>query len=401
MPMYNFSKRSDGRYMFRLYLGKDDNGRKKYKTLYGKTKKELQKKCEQARISLNKGIDLMAQNDTFERWCNEYIRMKKAKVSPRYIKNVESLVKHLSPLFPLEIAKIKPIQVQNILLDLANRTEHPLAKKTLRDVQNTANGVFKLAISNRVMDFNPAYSLETPEGTGKKKREPITAEQINWIIESEESVKKTAAMIMLFAGLRRGELIALTWPDINLEEKTILVNKTAQFYNNTPSIKPTTKTKAGMRLISIPDVLVEYLKTIKRTSLLVCSKNGKMLTEGAFRRMWESYMKILNEKYGDFVGDENCRKRDGTLKSRIAPGGLPLRIKTFTPHQLRHTYASMLYKAGIDVVTAKELMGHSDIKTTLGIYTHLDSLYKKKSVGKLNSFIRESNDLDSTENQVV
>lgn len=401
MSMYNFSKRSDGRYMFRLYLGKNSDGKKKYKTLYGKTKKELQKKCEQAKISLNKGIDLTTQNDTFERWCNEYIRIKKAKVSPRYIENVESLVKHLKPLYPLEIAKIRPIQIQNILLDLSNRKEHPLAKKTLRDIQNTANNIFKLAISNRVMDFNPVYSIETPNGTGKKTREAITDEQIKWIVESEESIKKTAAMIMLYAGLRRGEVIALTWSDIDLDEKTILVNKTVQFYNNVPAIKHATKTKAGMRLVSIPDVLVDYLKTLKRTSLFVCSKDGKMLTEGAFRRMWESYMRILNEKYGDFGNDKDLHKKDGMLKSRIAPGGLPMKIETFTPHQLRHTYASMLYKAGIDVVTAKELMGHSDIKTTLGIYTHLDSLYKKKSVGKLNNFISENKNADNSDHEAV
>lgn len=60
------------------------------------------------------------------------------------------------------------------------------------------------------------------------------------------------------------------------------------------------------------------------------------------------------------------------------------------PHDLRHTYCTMLYEAGIDVLTAKEQMGHSDVKTTLGIYTHLDSTHKHRSMEKLDALYREA-----------
>ena len=111
------------------------------------------------------------------------------------------------------------------------------------------------------------------------------------------------------------------------------------------------------------------------------------MTEGAWRRMWESYMNLLNERYGNFGIDHTTLKKNGERKSRFAPGGLPTRIDTFTPHQLRHTYASMLYKAGVDVLTAKDQLGHSDIKTTLNIYTHLDSIYKLHSMAKLDDYL--------------
>ncbi len=191
-------------------------------------------------------------------------------------------------------------------------------------------------------------------------------------------------MIMLYSGLRRGELVALTWNDIDFKNKTIRVNKAVEYINNTPIVKNMTKTQAGMRLISIPDVLVKYLMTVKRTSIIVC---GKMMTGGCFRRMWDSYMNTLNSIYGAFGNNKETQKKNGERKSRFAPGGLPIVIDTFTPHQLRHTYASMLYKAGIDVLTAKDQLGHSDIKTTLNIYTHLDSIYKTHSMNKLNDYI--------------
>ena len=69
------------------------------------------------------------------------------------------------------------------------------------------------------------------------------------------------------------------------------------------------------------------------------------------------------------------------------PKGVPMVIEGFTAHQLRHTYASILYMAGVDVVTAKELMGHADIQTTLEIYTHLSKTYKKKEVSKLDEYL--------------
>ena len=65
-------------------------------------------------------------------------------------------------------------------------------------------------------------------------------------------------------------------------------------------------------------------------------------------------------------------------------------IDRFTAHNLRHTYATMLYKAGVDVLTAKEQLGHADIKTTLNIYTHLDREYKRRTMDKLDQYLDAS-----------
>lgn len=107
-----------------------------------------------------------------------------------------------------------------------------------------------------------------------------------------------------------------------------------------------------------------------------------MLSEIAWKRLWESYIKDLNIKYGDF--NDSIQ---GKPKSKCQPGGVPIVIPHFTAHWLRHTFATMLYFAGIDILTAKEQLGHSDIKTTLEIYTHLDSQYKRKSMEKLDIYL--------------
>lgn len=389
MPKQSLKKRADGRLSRQIFLGKDENGKRIYKTVYGRTKKELQENYEAVKLELKKGLDVSAQNIKFETFAKEYLSLKKANVSARYISSIESSLKHLKILYPLPIAQIRPTHLQKILIDLGTRESHPLARKTLADIKNNAHAIFQIAVNNRVIDFNPADAVEIPKGTGKKKREAISDAQIKWIEETYHNAQ-LSAMIMLYSGVRRGELLALTWADIDFDNKTILINKAVEFKNNVPVVKPMTKTQAGMRLISVPDVLIDYLKTVKRKSPIVCTLNGKMFTEGSWRRMWESYMSVLNERYGAFGDDKNLRKKDGTLKSRIAPGGLPMKIETFTPHQLRHTYASMLYKAGVDVLTAKDQLGHSDIKTTLNIYTHLDSVYKTRSMSRLNDYIASS-----------
>lgn len=385
MAKNSLQKRSDGRYQKSVYIGKDENGKRLYKTVYGKTQKEIEKKAAELRSQLDKGLDLFSQRDTFALWTKKYLKSKEATVGARTLQGVKSSLKHLSPIYNLELAKIKPQHIEDILYDLAGG-DKPLSKKTLTDIRNNAFGVFRLAIKNRVIDFNPASVVDVPRGAAREKREALTDEQVKWIHETEHNAK-TAAMIMLYAGLRRGELIALTWTDVDLKQGTIRINKAAEFINNKPHIKPMTKTKAGMRLISIPRILVDYLKAVERKSTVVCTIDGELMTEGAWRRMWESYMNLLNERYGNFGIDRSTLKKNGERKSRFAPGGLPTRIDTFTPHQLRHTYASMLYKAGVDVLTAKDQLGHSDIKTTLNIYTHLDSIYKLHSMSKLDDYL--------------
>ena len=102
-----------------------------------------------------------------------------------------------------------------------------------------------------------------------------------------------------------------------------------------------------------------------------------MMTLNAWKSLWESYMLELNFRYGKIT-----EKRE-----RHDPRGQIMSIDPFTIHSLRHTFCTIMYEAGIDVLTAKEQMGHSDVKTTLSIYTHLDKVYKKKNISKLDEYL--------------
>ena len=103
--------------------------------------------------------------------------------------------------------------------------------------------------------------------------------------------------------------------------------------------------------------------------------------------MWDSYLNVLNFRYGNFPEGYD------PPKSRFAPQKIPFVIPKITPHWLRHTFITMMYQAGVDVLTAKEQAGHADIQTTLSIYTHLDRTHKRRQMDKLDEYIKEKSSL--------
>lgn len=293
----------------------------------------------------------------------------------------KSYVNHL---FNVPITKIRTQDIQNIIIDNMH-----LSNYTLNQIKGMCSQIIQLAIDNRVLDYNCAKAVKIPKLKNKddseNNRRALTETERQWIIDTPHKAQ-IPAMIMMFAGLRRGEVIPLLWDDIDLKQGTISVNKSVENIDGVLQIKNSTKSEAGKRTIYIPDILIEYLKIKKQshTGTLVCtSSKGLMLTDDAWKSMWNSYLTELNLKYGDFSNylDLNIPK------SKFAPKKIPFVIPRFTAHWLRHTFITMLYMAGVDVLTAKEQAGHSDIKTTMAIYTHLDNKYKSKSMNKLNSYI--------------
>lgn len=385
--MPSIKKRKDGRYAAYIYIGFVD-GRRKYKTVYGTTQREVKEKAAQLKLQQGRGIDISATYELFEKWCDLVIEDKRAaNVSKQQLKNLNSYKNHLQPLWSTPLTKISAAHLQTIINQLATwrGNKKPLAKATIRKVNAFAHQVFDKAKGARVTDYNPAEYVTVAQGEPSKKRTPIEEQQKQWIADTPHRAQ-TAAMLMLYAGLRRGEVLALTWADIDLDSSIISVNKAVEFDDNTPVIKGT-KTEAGTRNVSIPNVLVSYLRGVKSNHLYVVHDNGKMFTASKWKSLWNSYLVELDVKYG----------YDGKV-SKFSPTRHGYRIKTFTPHQLRHTYATMLYLAGCDVLEAKYQLGHSDVKVTLGIYTHFDEQYKRASLNKLNEYLCKSHTSQQSEN---
>lgn len=374
--------RDDGRIAVQVYLGQVD-GKRKYKTVYGKTQKEADEKALQVKLSLSKGLDVLSDQDTFEKWKDVFLESKKLDVSNSQYLSYLSYTKHLAALDQMLISKIQAADLQKIINQLAienPNTRKPTAKKTLNDIKITASQIFNLAIESRVIQYNPAAFVKIPQKAPQEHRRALTNVEQQWVVETPHRAQ-TAAMIMMYAGLRRGELIPLTWEDIDLTNGTIEINKSVEMIKGKPILKDMTKTPAGMRTVDIPSVLIRYLTPIASTGLVIHNK-GVMWSETIWKKVWKSYITELNFKYGT-----NIDKNGNIAKSKFNPNGISITIPKFTPHWLRHTFATLLYMSGVDVLTAKNQLGHSDVKTTLQIYTHLDQTHKRNSMKKLDEFL--------------
>lgn len=392
MPKKKNATRADGRIAVQVYLGKGEDGKRKYKTVYGATQKEADKKADELRTQLGKGLDVANKTKTFKEWAKLFLASQKPVLSTSEYELKKNRLQFFYDYFgEANIESIRPFQIEAALMKLAEKnptTGNPSAKKTLSVYKQVCGQVFKFAIKNRVVEYNPAEYAELPKNAPQKERRALTETERKWIMEcdSTEQRAKRAAMIAMFCGLRRGEMTALTWNDINFKDKTITVNKSYNFKSNTVKLP---KTAAGVRTVPMPDNLVEFLKNEKKEGInVIVSKSGKLMTESAWKRMLESFLIDLEIAHGT-----------GKKKKKCAPEPTVFTIQLFGWHDLRHTYATILYEAGVDVLTAQYLLGHASAKTTMEIYTHLSDKQKSRSIVKLNEFLSNKDECKSNASQ--
>ncbi len=398
MPRMKNKVREDGRVQSKVYLG---NG--KYKYVYASNNRELEQKVQEVKTRLGKGIDISADRDSFGYWRDIWLKIKKSSASAKWYETCVIYAGKLEEMSALPIIKIKAIDLQNILLSMStekNSSGKPYSERTLKITRDIAVGIMALALDNRVIEYNPFSSVKLPKAQKlPEQRRALTQKEQSWIRDTPHRAQM-AAMIMMYAGLRRGELLALQWTDIDLMAKTISVTKSVAMESGKPVLKSGGKTDSAVRTVYIPDILVEYLESQPRNGFLVCpAANGGLMSQSAWRKLWKSYLLELNVKYGDFANSIEYQSRHGTAEkpiterhtptSRFEPEKLPFLIPNITAHWLRHTFITNMYFAGVDILTAKQQAGHSDIKITMEIYTHLDAEYKVKNIAKLNDYLSD------------
>lgn len=366
------AKRPDGLYKKSVATGRDANGRITRKYFYGKTLKEVDAKVSEYQQKLRHGMVSSDENATFREIAESWLTAYKSTASERTQKRYRGIINgQLGELGNMKAKDLKPLHLQGIINGMANAGA---ARKTMLTVKQTASQIMKAAMLNDILYRNVFEDVTIPK-VEQEEREPITSAQRSLILRTWQGHRMgVPALMMLFCGLRRGEMLALTWRDIDLKAKTVSVSKAVGYTVNEAELKEP-KTKAGVRTVPIPDAVLPAIASARSNgSLLFCpAASGKLMSAEAYRRAWESYMHYLNIQAG---GRDASRSRP---KITVC--------EPFTAHQLRHTYATMLYDAGVDVLTAQKLLGHADLQVTMKIYTHLSETRKRKSIDALNAHI--------------
>ena len=328
---------------YTINLGKTPEGKRITKTFYGKTKKEAKQKADAYRSA---GAEAVSTLNTVAK---QFLLTNTDETKAFRIRAFTE------PLGSWNIGKINCSDLETILAKLALDGK---SQRTVARYLQSINQVFEYAMKNRVISFNPCKYVKLPNCSPPKERNALTIEEIG-LLEQSLTPGTLAALIMVYCGLRRGELTALTWEDVDLDNHTLTVNKSWDYKNN--HLKGT-KSKAGNRIVPIPENLSNRLKIAqkgkKKTALVIVNENGERMIEWD----WQKWNRQLCSATGI----------------------------TFTWHCLRHTYATLLYDADIGVKEAQHLLGHSSVEITMDIYTHLSEQRKTTSADKLNRFIADN-----------
>ena len=373
--MAKLKKRDDGRYQKSVIVGKKPNGKYIKKSVYGKTQKELEANIHALTNEINSGVAVWQSDITFSQlakiWMEQYHPMESEKWKYREQQVINC---HLLPtLGGMYARELKQVHLQSIVSSLATQG---YATGTMKKIKQTAVRIMQVAVESDLIVKNPFSGIKVPYVEPEPRR-ALTEEEVSLITENWRGARMgLAAMIMLYAGLRIGEVLALEWTDIDFTERTITVSKSRTVLKNKPSIKAP-KTKAGIRIVPVPEILYDVLVSARKQKGLVNpDTKGNLMSGIAERNAWKAFMNHLNECAGGSKG-AGPRKPVWVLDK-------------ITPHMLRHTYATMLFDAGVDVKSAQRFLGHTDIEVTLSIYTHLTKFKEEQAIQMLDKHLKET-----------
>ena len=377
--MARLKKRDDGLYQRYVTIGRKSNGKIQRKAIYARTQKELEAKVAEYKEKLANGMLPIYEKATFgefaEMLCKDYKPTISDGVRKQYISIVNN---HLAELKPIRLTELRNAHLQTIINRMAM---NGYSTKVMSHVKQVASQVLRLAQDNDILVRNVFERVKIPS-IEPKKRLPLSEEQIQLVKETFRGHRMgVPVMIMLYAGLRRGELLALQWSDIDFQKRVIRVSKSIAFEAKNQARVKKPKTAAGTRSVPIIDPLYEILSDARKgtKSIMVCpSAKGTMMTDTAWKTSWDSYMHYLNIQAG------------GRDRSRSNPKVIA--IEPFTPHQLRHTFITMCHEAGVDVKVTQEIAGHADIHTTLMVYTHLTNAKREEGIRTLNAHLKSKDD---------
>ncbi len=356
----NIYKRKDGRFEGRVHVGYRADGSKKYKSVYGRTLSEVKDKMAQLYSvkSENSTLKLkLTVREAAEEWLNAArLRVKESSYT-NYVNIVE---KHILPVLggayiaSLTTSKINEF-ISSKLTSGRLSGKGGLSAKSVRDIMTVYRSIERYAYN----EYGIRETNFTMPKTDSQKTDILNISERK-LLESYlvENMNRTnmAILLCLFTGLRIGEVCGLKWEDIDFGGNTLFVKRTVQRVSRNGKstvIIGTPKSRTSVRIVPIPDFMMEVLKKYQSLPNLYIITNSIKPTEP--RTMQNRFKAVLKA----------CQLRDVNF------------------HLLRHTYATVCIEKGFDPKALSELLGHADASITLNRYVHSSMEIKKNYVSRL------------------
>ena len=366
-------KRSDGKWVGQVTVGyRPDNGKPIRKYFYANTREEVARKVAMTLTTeLNKEStavrDDLVLKDFLHKWLTTFKVHEVCSRTMELYYSAERL--HIVPaLGNLPINQITPVKIQGILYQL--QAEKDLSRRTISLVRGVLIQMYDYAMEMHLVELNPARNTKLPRQPRKPDNEqkviPITQRSALLKAAENDDIMCPILTMLMLTGMRIGELLALQWKHIDFVARTISIQqsltreivfdedgKTQQSMDALGA----TKTQTSQRVIQVPDLVLERLR---RWMKYVAGMKGglNVLVPDGF--VFVSTRTMGMRTYSGF------RATYRHFLDRNGFGGEGLNL-----HRYRHTYASMLLEQGVNPKIVQKLLGHRDVSTTLGVYTHV------------------------------
>lgn len=363
-------ERSDGTIQVSLSVGFHPDGKRKRKYFYGRTRAEAEQKraaflrASSAKSVYPSGIKVSA-------WVDVILERYRGRVHDAY-RDIDAVPYNRlkRDLGDVAVADVLEADLQDSLNKLDG-----MSYSTVNGYLAAIRTVFLRAVTNKIIVDNPAAELVLPKNTRGTHR-ALERWEVDHILGNWNAKGVTAGLrilLMMLTGLRRGEMVALEWSAVNLEKRILTVRQTAVMHGGKTIIEQRAKSDAGLRTLPICQALLDALLAVpedQRHGFVCKGRDGGVLSEQAVRYGMDNFCRqmerILNNTFPVWTGqrldlwdDEELDAWDKRERFRL------------TSHDLRHTFATALYDAGVPVKAAQYFLGHADIRITLDLYTHL------------------------------
>jgi integrase len=377
-----------GCYRWQLIIGTNSNGSSIRKSGSASTKKEATKMMEEKKLLFQKhSPNLDYLNATVDEWflvyINSYMAIKNRKNTMNGV--LLNYEKHIKP----QIGRIKlteltgaSLQVMYNQLATEGRIDGNggLSGNTIRRIHNIVHQALEQAVAEDIIVKNPSKQVVLKKAV-QKEYVPYNSEELNRLLSATKGEWLYAAIVTLsYTGLRRSELLGLSWKDIDFDSRVIKVERAYTNQGNDHDhqhgyeLMPT-KTEKSKRIIPMAQPVAEVLLQKKHELQLLRLKSGD-------RNFNQGDMVFVNQDGILINGSQFTQKFKSILKR--------YNLRQIRVHDLRHSFASQSLKSGTKIESVRDMLGHSNIQTTLNIYRHVDLEEKQADIDRLSEFLKVS-----------
>lgn len=380
----SITKLKNGLWMGRVTIGRKKDGKQDRKSLYGNTRAEVSSKMIALQNEIQTGNHI-STNMTLAQWLTTWLKEYKAiNLKPKTYDVYETqMVCNVIPdIGNIALKDLKQQDFQRFYNKKYNNG-NGLSSATIRKIHNIINSALNQAVENDLMHKNVGKNVQLPKLVKPQVKAFTLQEQILFFEAAKDYRLYNAFVVNVDTGLRAGELLALTWNDIDLENGLIRVNKNVISVKNRDEdadtknktiVQNSPKTEASNRTIPLTkrslDILKEMYKN-KTTDIVFPSEKNTYISLRNYQR---TFYKALEK-----AGLEKC-----------------------SPHVLRHSFVTRCFERNVQMKVISEMVGHAKLAHTTDIYTHimldikrdavnaLDELYSKPVVNQLNQFVNQT-----------